>query len=215
MTDDATMMWDEVADIGSLLSEFGPAEFDTPSLCAGWRVRDVLGHMALGHTTPLPRMLATVARHGFKVPKASLVESRKRFEGATPDEIRAFWQTVMVAQHPRKGITKMIPTKTGFLDHLVHNQDIRQPTGRPRHIPEERLRRALELVRSEGNGFLNPKKNLAGLTVRATDIDFSAGEGPVVEGTAEAIVMAATGRTVAAADLSGDGAPVLRQRIGA
>ena len=47
---DETMMWDEVADIGALLHELDDEAFDTPSLCDGWAVREVLGHMALGHT---------------------------------------------------------------------------------------------------------------------------------------------------------------------
>ncbi len=52
---DETMMWDEVADIGALLHELDDEAFDTPSLCDGWAVRDVLGHMGLGHTTPMAR----------------------------------------------------------------------------------------------------------------------------------------------------------------
>src|SRR5947209_4611522 len=51
VSDDLTMMWDEVADIGSLLHDLDDREFDTPSLCDGWAVRDVLGHMGTGHTT--------------------------------------------------------------------------------------------------------------------------------------------------------------------
>jgi hypothetical protein len=50
-----TMMWDEVADIGALLHELDDEAFDTPSLCDGWAVTDVLGHMGLGHTTPWTR----------------------------------------------------------------------------------------------------------------------------------------------------------------
>ena len=32
---DETMMWDEVADIGTLLHELDDQAFDTPSLCGG------------------------------------------------------------------------------------------------------------------------------------------------------------------------------------
>ena len=47
MADENTLMWDEVADIGELLHELDDADFDTASLCEGWMVRDVLGHMIL------------------------------------------------------------------------------------------------------------------------------------------------------------------------
>ncbi len=52
---DETMMWDEVADIGALLHELDDEAFDTPSLCDGWAVRDVLGHMALATPPPWAR----------------------------------------------------------------------------------------------------------------------------------------------------------------
>src|SRR5690349_3037302 len=130
-----TMMWEEVADIGILLHELDDPAFDAPSLCAGWAVRDVLGHMGLGHTTPFPSMVARVGRYGFNVTKASFRESKELFAGKSADDIRHFWDDVMVAGHPMRGISRLIPTKAGFLDHLVHNQDIRRPTGKPRTIP--------------------------------------------------------------------------------
>jgi uncharacterized protein (TIGR03083 family) len=214
MADDATLMWEEVADIGGLLHELDDASFDAPSLCDGWAVRDVLGHMGTGHTTPFPQMVVRLGKYGFNVTKASFEESKLLFDGKSADEIRAFWDSVMIARHPRKGIAKMIPNKAGFLDHLVHNQDMRRPTGRPRVIPEARLRRALDLAHSQGNPLFNPKKNVAGLSLRATDVDWSAGDGPLVEGPGEAIVLAAAGRSAALADLTGDGVGVLKERIG-
>jgi hypothetical protein len=48
-------------------------------------------------------------------------------------------------------------------------------------------------------------------TVRQ-DTDWSAGSGPVVSGPAVSLVLAITGRTVALADLSGDGLAALRSR---
>ncbi|HLI72265.1 MAG TPA: maleylpyruvate isomerase family mycothiol-dependent enzyme [Acidimicrobiales bacterium] len=215
MAGEMTMMWDEVADIGELLHELDDAAYDTPSLCQGWAVRDVLGHMGLGHTVPMGAMVARIGRYRFNVTKASFAESKTLFAGTSPEDIRRFWDEVMVAQHPRKGISKLIPTKAGFLDHLVHNQDIRRPTGKPRVVPEERLRRALELVRSEGTPMFNPKRNVAGLRLHATDVDWSAGDGPLVEGPGEAIVLAASGRSAVLGDLSGDGLATLRQRIAA
>lgn len=212
--DDEAMMWEEVSDIGVLLHQFDDAAFDTPSLCRGWAVRDVLGHMGLGHTTAMPAMIAKIGRYGFNVSKASFVESKTMFAGRSADEIRGFWDEVMVAQHPRRGISTLIPFRAGFLDHLVHNQDMRRPTGEPRSIPEERLRRALDLVRTEGNPMFKPKKAVAGLRVRATDISWSAGDGPLVEGPGEALIVAAAGRREALDDLEGEGLDLFRQRLG-
>ncbi len=213
MSDDQAMMWDEVADIGAFLHELDDAAFDTPSLCDDWAVRDVLGHMALGHTVPMGSMLVRIGRYGFNVPKASLHESKTMFAGKSGDEIRAFWDDVMIAKHPRKGIAKTIPYKAGLLDHLVHNQDMRRPTGKSRTIPEERLRRALDVACSTGNPMFNPKKNVAGLKLRATDIDWSGGDGAEVVGTGEALLLAAAGRTATLGELHGDGVAQLQSRL--
>jgi uncharacterized protein (TIGR03083 family) len=213
VTDDTTMMWDEVADIGVLLHELDDASFDAPSLCDDWAVRDVLGHMSLGHTTPMPVMVMRIGKYGFNVTKASFSESRRFAESRSPVELREFWDTVMVAQHPRKGISKMIPADAGFLDHLIHHQDIRRPLGATRTVPEDRLVRALELTTSVGNAMFNPKKTVAGLQLEATDVVWTSGSGPRVEGPGEAIVMAAAGRQVALDDLAGDGVDVLRERV--
>jgi uncharacterized protein (TIGR03083 family) len=215
MADERSMMWDEVADIGQLLHELDDAAFDGPSLCDGWAVRDVLGHMGLGHTTPMPTMIGRIGKYGFNVTRASFNESRKLFAGKSADDVRRFWDEVMIAQHPLKGISKLIPERGAFLDHLVHNQDIRRPTGVGRTIPSERLVRALELVRSEGTPMFNPKKNVHGLKLSASDVGWTGGDGPLVEGPGEAIVLAASGRTVALADLSGEGVRVLKERLGA
>ena len=212
---DETMMWDEVADIGALLHELDDEAFDTPSLCDGWAVRDVLGHMGLGHTTPMPAMLARIGRYAFNVTRASFTESRTLFAGKNADEIRRFWDEVMVAQHPKRGISKLIPAKSGFLDHLVHNQDIRRPAGKPRTIPEARLHRALQLVRTEASPLFNSRRNVSGLKLCASDTGWTAGDGPAVQGPGEAIVLAAAGRKAALADLEGDGVAMLRQRISA
>jgi uncharacterized protein (TIGR03083 family) len=213
MTEDLSMMWAEVDDIGGLLHEIDDSAFDAPSLCDGWAVRDVLGHMSVGHTTPFPSMVVRVARRGFNVTKASFEESQTFAEDRSADELRQFWDQVMIAERPRKGISKMIPDDAGFLDHLIHHQDIRRPLGRPRDIPPPRLHRALELVSSVGNPIFNPKKTVAGLKLTATDIEWSAGDGPAVEGPGEAIVLVAAGRRVALDDLSGDGVAVLRERL--
>lgn len=213
MAEELKMMWDEVADIGRLLHDLDDDAFDTPSLCRGWAVRDVLGHMGLGHTTPMPAMVGRIAKYGFNVTRASFRESKELFADKGADQIRLFWDEVMVAQHPMKGISRLIPVRAGFLDHMVHNQDIRRPTGKARTIPTDHLVRALELVRSEGTPMFNPKKTVRGLTLKASDVGWSAGDGPSVEGPGEALVMAASGRIAALEDLGGDGAVVLRSRL--
>lgn len=76
------------------------------------------------------------------------------------------------------------------------------------------MQRALHLICTEATPLFSPKRNVAGLKLRASDIGWTHGDGPAVEGPGEAIVLAATGRKAALADLEGDGVAVLRERTG-
>ena len=70
-----SLLWAESSDLASLLDELDDADFDHASLCDGWRVRDVMSHMLLGHTTPMLRMMGLLAKYRFNVPKASRIGS--------------------------------------------------------------------------------------------------------------------------------------------
>jgi uncharacterized protein (TIGR03083 family) len=50
--------------LADLLDDLGPAEWETPSLCAGWRVRDVAAHLTLAQLGALPATVALVRAGG-------------------------------------------------------------------------------------------------------------------------------------------------------
>lgn len=56
------------------------------------------------------------------------------------------------------------------------------------------------------NALIGTKSRIEGLELVANDADWTSGEGPEVSGSALSLLMAATGRTAAAGDLSGPGA---------
>jgi len=207
------LIWDESTDIAATLGELGEPEFDAMSLCEGWRVRDVVSHMIVGHTTPLPKILVEVAKNRFSVPKASFEASREYGSAHSAAELRDAWSAV-AADHTREGIAKRISDKEGFVDHLVHHQDIRRPLARPRTIPAERLVAALDGLPTIG-GFLKSKQRMKDLHWVATDVDWEFGEGPEVRGPAEALILAAAGRSVSLDEISGDGRPELARRLAA
>jgi uncharacterized protein (TIGR03083 family) len=131
----------------------------------------------------------------------------------SPDEIRAAWRGV-VDGHMMKGIAKVIPNKEGFIDHVIHQQDIRRPLGKARSIPEERLVAALEVMPTLG-GFVKSKKRMEGLTWTATDVDWTSGDGPDVSGPAEALLLLASGRPAPIDEVTGAGVATLKERIAA
>ena len=62
------------------------------------------------------------------------------------------------------------------------------------------------------NLLIGSKNRIAGLTLRATDADWSHGTGPEVKGPILSLVMAMTGRKAADDDLAGGGVATLRSR---
>jgi uncharacterized protein (TIGR03083 family) len=203
----------EMAAISELLHELRPEEWDVPSVCDGWRVRDVIGHMCLGYTTPMPTMVAKIGRYGFNVPKASREESITYASARSPEELLGVFDTIH-RDNVRKGISKVIKPGEGLVDHTIHHQDIRRPLHRPRTVPPDRLVAALGVIPGLG-GFVGAKKRVQGLRLVATDVEWSAGAGPEVRGPGEAILLAASGRQVALPELDGDGVATLRARMAA
>jgi len=94
---------------------------------------------------------------------------------------------------------------------VIHSEDIRRPLGITREYPPEALVRVAQFFQGS-NMIVGAKQRIAGLTLRATDTDWSTGSGPEVTGPQLALVLAMTGRSAALADLSGDGVDTLRSR---
>ncbi|MGH3741155.1 MAG: hypothetical protein ACRDT1_07475 [Micromonosporaceae bacterium] len=83
-----------------------------------------------------------------------------------------------------RGFTAGLGGMIGFVDAVIHHQDIRRPLGTPRQIPADRLYRALRgtLIAPPVGAFWRAR----GLRLIATDIGFTTGRGPEVRGAGEA-----------------------------
>lgn len=213
MTDYSRLRWDELASISEFVSALSDEQWNQATLCEGWRVRDVISHMTLGYTTPMLPLVGELAKYRFNVPKASAGLSVKYGTDHTPDQLKATFQSIH-RDHVRKGIARVIPTKEGLLDHVVHHQDMRRPLGMQRQVPEERLVAALGVAPGV-NGFVGSKKRAAGLRLVATDVEWTNGDGPEVRGSGEAILLALTGRPIVLDELAGEGVATLRERLAA
>lgn len=194
-------------DLADLLDDLSEREWEHPSLCPGWRVRDVAAHII---SSPQARLLPTMGalvRHRGDFDRMILAEG-KRWGLAEPGDI--------VAQFRRYAGSRKHPPGTSYweplLDVLVHGQDIAVPLGRPRPMPPEAAAAAATRVWTKAFPF-KARKRLAGLRFEATDTDWSAGDGAVVRGPAEAVLVTLTGRPHALTRLSGEGAADLVRRL--
>jgi uncharacterized protein (TIGR03083 family) len=181
-------------------------KWQTPSLCSDWSVRDVLGHMtATARMTP-PKFFLGFARSGFNF-NAMTAKDVQRETGGTPSEgLAAFHGLIGATTHPPG------PTDAMLGESLVHSEDIRRPLFIIREYPEASITKAADFYK-RSNMIIGAKKRVEGLRLRATDADWSTGEGPEVTGPAISLLLAMTGRSAALKDLSGEGLNTLAARM--
>jgi len=201
----------ELENLSALLHTFSDAQWEEPSLCEGWKVRHVIGHMCMGSTMSPLALIPRLVPYRCNLARASSEQSFKYGETHTPSEMLETFDRVVVA-HPRPGLGKVAPTSEWFVDKLIHNQDVRRPQGLTRTIEPSHLVAAIDVLPRLG-GFIQSKRACRGLTFIATDVDHRVGNGPEVRGPGEALVLAMSGRPVGLAELEGDGVATLRERI--
>jgi uncharacterized protein (TIGR03083 family) len=189
------------ADLEGLTDE----QWATPSLCEAWTVRDVVAHMtATAKITPVgffPKLIGS----GFSLSKMQTKDIAVE-RGDTPADALARFNSIRSSTKHPPG-----PTDTWLGEVLIHSEDIRRPLGIKRDYPSE-IGVAVADFYKGSNLVVGAKKRVAGLKLRATDADWTHGDGPEVAGPIVSIVMAMTGRTSAIDDLSGEGVDALRAR---
>jgi uncharacterized protein (TIGR03083 family) len=188
------------------LAALDGARWGTPSLCAGWSVREVLGHMiATAKMTP-PGFFIKLAGSGFSFSAMTAKEVRRETAGTPADSVAEFRRLAAATNHPPG------PGDTWLGETIVHGEDIRRPLGIARTYPGAVVVRVADFFKGS-NLLIGAKKRIAGLSLRATDADWSTGRGPEVTGPALSLVLAMTGRPAALDDLSGDGLGTFRSRF--
>ncbi len=191
--------------LAELLDDLTAAEWERPSLCAGWRVRDVAAHLALAQTGAGRAALDLLRARGSlrRMIRDTAVRHAVLPTGRLVDQIRA----MAGSRRTAPGVTPLEP----LLDVLVHGQDIAVPLGRPRTMPVDAAVTAATRVWGMPWPMSSTFPRVTGVRLVATDADWAVGEGAPVEGPVQALLMVLTGRTSAVRDqLSGPGASRLR-----
>lgn len=200
MTD--TQLWSKIhaerADFAGFVGSLTPQQLESPSRCAAWRVRDTIGHMlSAAHTSPgnfFPGLIAAGFRFNTYTQKGA-----ERYGGGTAaelaDKMRA---TTTMTNHPPGPATAMLG------EMIVHGEDVRRPLGVSYSYPADHIIAVGDFYKTS-NLLLGSKKRIEGLTMRASDADWSTGSGPEVVGPGASLLAAMTGRKAALEDLKGEG----------
>jgi len=201
-------MWATIAqergDLADDLDRLTDEQWAVQSLCDAWTVEDVLAHMTSTAQMTPPKFFAGFMVSGFNFPKFS-DEGVKSHRGADPLETLANFRK-------QQGSTKSPPgPKVTWLgETIIHAEDIRRPLGIAHEYPIDAVRAVMDFYKNS-NTLIRAKSRIEGVTLRATDIDWTHGEGPVVEGRLIDLLLAATGREIALDNLSGEGMETLRK----
>jgi uncharacterized protein (TIGR03083 family) len=188
-----------------LLEDLAEPDWQQPSLCRGWTVRQVVAHVALQSTTwwDMPGVLLDVVRSGGMNGAIHAMACRHAEEPV---------DRLVAEIRDRIGIWKPLPSVTyreTAIDYLVHGQDVALPLGRHLDTPVDAAVVAADRVWSSARLF-HARTTLAGYRLVATDVEWTAGEGQEVSGPIGSLLLLLTGRPIALARLAGPGAAALR-----
>jgi uncharacterized protein (TIGR03083 family) len=181
------------------LEQLDDAQWEIPSLCAGWTVHDVVAHLIDVAMTTRLGFVADMARARFDFDRQN-ESGIDRARGTSPAEtVQRLRDVVSRTSGPPA------PLDTRIVEEVLHGEDIRRPLGLTRTYPPAAVVRSLQQQARMPASFGGAKELVARIRLTATDIDLSIGDGPEVRGPLLALLLAVTGRRVALDELEGKG----------
>ena len=191
----------ERTELAEMLGALRAEQWAAPTLCAGWRVREVLAHLTMAFRMKVPQFVL------------GMVKARGDFNRMADRQARAdtarFTDADLLAQL-RDNITH--PWKppgggqVGALSHdVIHGLDISVGLGLPRRVPPQRVGLILDGMRAKNVTYFGT--DLSGVRLEATDLDWTFGQGEPVRGAAQDLLLVVCGRRLPAGLLDGAPAP--------
>ena len=125
---------DERADLAEFLATLTPEQWEAPTLCTLWRVRDVVAHIYSYEDLGLIGFLRRFAAAGFNGDRSS-ARGVAAYADHSPQDLLA-----RARQHLQPtGLTALFGGRIALTDGLIHHQDIRRALGILREVPAERV----------------------------------------------------------------------------
>jgi uncharacterized protein (TIGR03083 family) len=188
MTEIRTAVTGERADLAVLLEELPAADWDRPTLCEGWRVRELVAHIVMPYRLSTAGFVLGMLRTGREAAALSPVELTETLK----KNIDHPWKP------PGGG-------DQGALSHdVIHGLDLTVALGIDRQVPPERLHHILDDMDPRGVKFFGV--DLDGIQLRATDLGWTYGTGEPLTGTAQDLLLVISGRRLPPGHLNGTAA---------
>lgn len=200
------MIKNERASLVEALAALPSTDWDKPSLCTGWSVRDVVAHMISTAVLTPPAFFGKLVASGFNFQRLTAKEISRISAGRSQAELVELLRSRIATRNAPPG-----PALSWLGETIVHGEDVFRALDGYREHPVAHVIAVANFYRNS-NLLIGTKNRIAGVSLRATDTDWHCGTGPEVTGPATALLVAMAGRTAALDDLSGDGVAVLRTR---
>lgn len=182
-----------------------PDQWSTASGCDGWSVHVAAGHILAAAEQTIPNFYREFVLAGFRFNVFADRAARRLAEVPPADLVRRLRARTTTTNHPPAPVVVMLG------EIVVHGEDIRRPLGIVHEVPADTLVTVADnYVRT--NLLLGAKRRIAGLRLRATDVDWTHGDGAEVSGPLTSLILAMSGRSAALADLDGGGLALLTER---
>ena len=186
----------EFLSLADLLETAPVSVWDAASLCAGWRIREVVAHVTMPARYDAAAFMAEMATADGDFTRLSNTVAAR--DGASPPasllaDLRS--ETLHGWEPPGGG-------QLGALTHaVVHGLDVTEAAGLGRTVPATRV--AIVLGAADPGLF---GTDLTGVELRADDLDWSYGSGELVTGPAQVLALVVCGRVVPTGRLGGNAA---------
>ncbi len=195
----------ERGDLADTLEDLTAAQWATDSWCDGWTVHETTGHVVAAAEQTFPNFYKELIGAGFRF-HVFTARGATRMARLGPHElVRRLRARTTTTNHPPAPVMAMLG------EIVVHGEDIRRPLGLTHNSPQPALVAVADSWKNS-NLLIGAKRRIAGLQLRATDAEWSHGDGPEVVGPLQSLVLAMTGRQGSHRDLTGEGLAVLSGR---
>lgn len=183
--------------LGDALMGLTDAEWNAPTLCSGWRVREVVAHMTMPFRYLTPRFLGELIRSRGNF--AAMADRVARRDARAPiASLLRSWQSNVDHQWKPPG-----GGHPGALTHdVVHALDITIALGIEHPISEPALRVVLENA-TKPLSMKRSGVDLTGIRLMSDDLDWCFGNGEPLRGRARDLLVVLMNRRLPAGLLSG------------
>ena len=182
---------DQRVALREVLRDLTAEEWEQPSLCEGWRVRDVAAHVISAPQLGLVNTIRAMGGMWRGYNGMILRDGRRRGSVPVADILAQYDEWAEVPKGPLT-VTHVEP----LIDAIVHTQDIVRPLGRTVQAPPEAAAVAADRVRTLAYLF-GTRRLFSEVRMVATDTAWTRGTGRELRAPMTELLMLCTGRPMA------------------